>query len=417
MPARDPWLAVEAGADVTAHQRSLRRVHELYFTGAREARALRSVIDASWRRSRRAGVEPEAPDGCAPFALDGDALAERRRRSGLEPALPALRDLLGAHARDARHLLIVTDAAGHLLWVEGDRATRALAERVALAPGAVWSEDAAGTNAMGTSLAVDHAVQVFSAEHVRAAVHGWTCSAAPLHDPASGGLLGTVDLTGPANTVHPHSLALVRAAALAVGPLLVATAAPAASLRIRALGTDRAEIQLAGRPVVLSRRHSEIVVLLAAHPLGLSAEQLALELFGEHGKPVSVRAELSRLRRVLGTALDADPYRLTVPVDADFHDAERAVHEGRAAAALAHYGGPLLPRSEAPGIAELRRGLDAAVRGTVLASGDDELLRRWAQSPAGRDDLPALELLLRRRPGDPTLAILGRHAARLRAQT
>src|SRR5439155_16370480 len=54
VPARDPWLAVEAGADVTAHQRSLRRVHELYFTGAREARALRSVIDASWRRSRRA---------------------------------------------------------------------------------------------------------------------------------------------------------------------------------------------------------------------------------------------------------------------------------------------------------------------------------------------------------------------------
>src|SRR5439155_268017 len=96
----------------------------------------------------------------------GDALAERRRRSGLEPALPALRDLLGAHARDARYLLIVTDAVGHLLWVEGDRATRALAERVALAPGAVWSEDAAGTNAMGTSLAVDHAVQVFSAEHV-----------------------------------------------------------------------------------------------------------------------------------------------------------------------------------------------------------------------------------------------------------
>ena len=53
----------------------------------------------------------------------------------------------------------------------------------------------------------------------------------------------------------------------------------------------------------------------------------------------------------------------------------------------------------------------------MLASGDDELLRRWAQSPAGRDDLPALELLLRRRSGDPTLAILGRHAARLRAQT
>ena len=58
MPARDPWLAVEAGADVTAHQRSLRRAHELYFTGAREARAAvghRRVVAALAPRGRRAG--------------------------------------------------------------------------------------------------------------------------------------------------------------------------------------------------------------------------------------------------------------------------------------------------------------------------------------------------------------------------
>ena len=111
----------------------------------------------------------------------------------------------------------VTDPAGHLLWVEGDRTTRRLAERISLVPGALWSESAAGTNAMGTSLAVDHAVQVFSAEHVRASLHGWTCAAAPLHAARTGTLMGCVDLTGPANTVHPHSLALVSAAAVAVG--------------------------------------------------------------------------------------------------------------------------------------------------------------------------------------------------------
>jgi GAF domain len=416
LTSANPWVALEAGADVTARERSLRRLHEGFFGDAPGAGerpvAMRSVIAASWRRSRRAGVEPDAAHGCAPLALDGDALAERREESGLAPALPALRELLGGHACDARHLLIVTDVAGHILWVDGNRAVRRLAERVALVPGTRWSEDAAGTNAMGTAIAVDHAVQVFSAEHVRAAVHGWTCSAAPLHGP-DGALMGTVDLTGPADTVHPHSLALVAAATRVVAALLVPAGTPAPPLRLRALGADRATLEHGGRTLTLSRRHSEIVVLLAAHERGLSTEQLALELFGERGKPVSVRAELSRLRRLLGATLDADPYRLAAPIEADFLDVGRAIDEGRAGTALARYAGPLLPRSEAPGVAELRRGLDTGVRSSVLATGDDGLLRSWLESPAGRHDLPGLELLLRRRPGDPTLARLGRRAARL----
>jgi len=103
-------------------------------------------------------------------------------------------------------------------------------------------------------------------------------------------------------------------------------------------------------------------------------------------------------------------------VRADFLEVERRVEQGSSSAALDCYTGPLLPRSQAPGIDELRRGLDAAVRGMVLRDGDDDLLRRWLESPAGRDDLPGLELLLRRRGGDPALAMLGRHAARLHAE-
>jgi hypothetical protein len=48
----------------------------------------------------------------------------------------------------------------------------------------------------------------------------------------------------------------------------------------------------------------------------------------------------------------------------------------------------------------------------VLASGDDALLKRWLESPAGRDDLPGLQLLLRRRPRGASRALLGRRAAR-----
>jgi hypothetical protein len=81
------------------------------------------------------------------------------------------------------------------------------------AEGTLWSEAGAGTNALGTAIAVGHPVQVFSAEHYNATVHAWTCSASPIFEPRTGRLLGTVDLTGPYRMAHPHSLALVTAAA------------------------------------------------------------------------------------------------------------------------------------------------------------------------------------------------------------
>jgi hypothetical protein len=216
--------------------------------------------------------------------------------------------------------------------------------------------------------------------------------------------------------VHPHSLVLVTAAARALQTMLPELTVPSGpTVRLRALGGDRATIEVAGRELALSRRHSEIVALLALHPEGLTAEQLALELFGEQGKPVSVRAELSRLRRLLGPALHTQPYRFAAPLEADLLEVRDALDAGRPAAALAAYSGELLASSEAPGITEARRGLDSGVRAAVLASGDDALLRRWLDSPAGWHDLPALELLLRRRPMDPQLAMLGRRAQRLRA--
>ena len=43
------------------------------------------------------------------------------------------------------------------------------------AEGTLWSEGGAGTNAIGTAIAVDHAVQVFGPEHFSDPVQRWTC--------------------------------------------------------------------------------------------------------------------------------------------------------------------------------------------------------------------------------------------------
>jgi hypothetical protein len=145
-------------------------------------------------------------------------------------------------------------------------------------------------------------------------------------------------------------------------------APPRPRLRIVALGRQRAALEQIGGSVELTRRHSEILTLLALRPEGLTGEQLALELHGARVKAVTIRAEMSRLRRLLGCRLVSGPYRLVADVDADFLEVGRLVEAGELDAARRRYGGPLLPASSVPGIAAARERLERALGASATAT-------------------------------------------------
>ena len=108
----------------------------------------------------------------APRVHARDDLRELREEHPLARMMPTLRHLLLDVAEAARHLVAVCAADGELLWVEGPaRACVAAEDTMNFAEGALWSEEAAGTNALGTALTIGHPMQVFAAEHFNATVH------------------------------------------------------------------------------------------------------------------------------------------------------------------------------------------------------------------------------------------------------
>jgi hypothetical protein len=389
------WTALPDGVDPAARVSEVRRAHDAFVaTGTMPGEVL-TVVAASWRRSARAHV---APDATAPIGLCDADLDAYRTRHPLAAVMPVVRELVGDIARDSGHLLAVCDADGRLLWVEGHPAARRRADRMNFVAGAQWAEADAGTNAPGTAVAVDHAVQIFATEHFCDAVQRWTCAAAPVHDPRTGRLLGAIDITGGNSLAHPHSLAFVQAVARAAEAhlALLGPDEPAGpALRLTALGRDEALLVGGGHRLRLSPRHSEILVLLAHHPEGLSGDELILGLYDdEFSAPVTLRAELSRLRRLLGSdLLDSRPYRLLRPVDADFLAVTRHLDAGATTAALAAYAGPLLPASRAPGVIRLRRQQEAELRAALTASQDPDLLAAWTHTPWGADDRIAWQAL------------------------
>ena len=356
------------------------------------------MVADSWRRSAAARVDPDTDP---PVTLTGPDLAGYRADHPLAGVVGLLRDLVGGTAEDGEHLWAVSDTAGRLLWVEGHRSARDRAERMHFVEGALWDEAHAGTNAPGTALATDHEVQIFATEHFRHTVQAWTCAAAPIHDPVTGQVLGAVNVTGGDVVAHPHSLALVRAAARAAEARLSAQQTGAAALwlppprtspRLTALGRSEAGLRLDGRDIRLNRRHSELMFLLAANPRGMTGDELATALYDEAASPTTVRVELTRLRRIVGGLLQSRPYRLTVPVSADYQDVRAALQRGDVPGAVAAYQGPLLPRSEAPAVAAERRWLDVQLRSAVLACRDPLALKSWAER-FGFEDLEPWERL------------------------
>jgi len=397
----NPWLAINLSEDPRSHAHALQRAWESYLSSGTVHSVVRPVVMQSWKRSATGGVRPEKH--LAPIIYDPAEIRERWREHPLARVLPVVRELLSWVAEEAEHLVVVSDVDGHLLWIEGNSKARSQAEEMQFVMGARWSEQAAGTNAIGTALAFDHPIQIFAAEHFSQLVHSWTCSAAPVHDPATGKVLGVIDITGKLQTVHPHSLALVIAAALAAEAALqylpTGTNTSYSSdsqpvLRLNVLGRDQISTQIAGQQFCFSQRHSEILTLLARHPAGLSSDKLSLQLYGDLGNPITVRAEMSRLRKILGTWLDTHSYRLALPVEADFILLERLLKQGKIHQALELYRGPLLPSSGAPGIVEIREQLEVWLRRSILASREPELLWRWVELSSGQDDLESWEILL-----------------------
>jgi hypothetical protein len=472
----NPWLALDATTPLRVRARELRRAWES-FLGEGAAPAVRHPIALSWKRSQAAGVDPFR-DHNAPTVGDADEVSARWEVHPLAAAAPLILACVGAVADEAEDLVVVSDASGMLLWIEGNARVRVdAADTINFAEGAAWSESSAGTNAIGTALATSHAVQVFAAEHFNEDVHAWTCAAAPVHDPDGGELLGVIDLTGRMANAHPHSFTGALATAQAVeaqlrlamqerdvrlwarygelvangqpralvtptgrvlsgdpvewlggerlvlppggGELLLPTgvravaepvgheeayivrnlespraATPRPRVKLRLLGRDRAQLEVGNSIVRLTRRHTELLALLVSHPSGMSSEQLAADLYGDDGQPAAARVEVYRLRRALGGVIETDPYRLAVHIESDVGRVRGLLDRGQIREAASLYEGPLLPRSEAPGIVRDREALDTWLRTAVMTGDDDDALWAWLQSSSGHDDLPAWKRLL-----------------------
>jgi len=420
-----PWQVSRESLPPTSRL-LVERAHEELLAGNLEDRRLQEVrplVRESWERSWRGRVGPEDPP---PLDLVSDELDAYRLAHPLASAMDMIRALLlPGSSEDTGVVIAVGDQAGRLLWIEGDDQLRSLTDGMGFVAGANWSESAVGTSAPGTALALGQSVQIRGAEHYNRLVHPWSCTAAPVRDPETRRVLGVIDITGGPEVVSLQARLLVDATARAVeSELMVArlrerSEAPRARAtpKARTSATARATLHVLGRDrarletesvhdesmIELSARHAAILLMLAVHRQGLSAERLCELVYGPGVSPDTLRPEMVRLRKVLERAApdlvpESRPYRLPVPLDTDAHDVLSLLDRGAHRVALTAYRGPVLPESTSPGVEEFREAVRAALREAMLSEASLDVLLAYAEIPEGQGDAATLRLALEMLP-------------------
>lgn len=168
-------------------------------------------IERSWSRCASTGQSLELNLHIAPLPQpELDAIRAKNARL-LQQARPEMENLQ-SQMTGTQSMVILTDADGTILHALGDDEFVSKAQRVALQPGASWSEENTGTNAIGTALIERAPVFVMGAEHYFSQNAFLSCSASPILDPY-GQTIGVLDVSGDYRQPQAHTMALVRMSA------------------------------------------------------------------------------------------------------------------------------------------------------------------------------------------------------------
>lgn len=163
-------------------------------------------LSESWQRSQRYGLD--RTDDLVPFVRPV-LLNEVRGQNGWVAQLAKpLIERLGSEINRQPSIVVVSDANGLVLESCGNSHFLRKASRISLAPGNLWGEQARGTNAIGTALALGSLCEVNGGEHFLNQNAGLYCSAAPIYQP-DGLIAGVLDISTPTQRPYDNARSLI----------------------------------------------------------------------------------------------------------------------------------------------------------------------------------------------------------------
>ena len=278
-------------------------------------------LEASWRRCKAAGVDPLAGRSTLVLGSTAFAALAERKQDLIRVAKPFMENLYSLVAGSS-FVVLLFDEQGYLLEAVGDQDRILASQDLNLNKGALWAEGEVGTNGAGTPLVLGRPFQVSGAEHYCQKHHRWTCSGAPIIDPL-GKTIGVLDLTGPVDETHLHTLGLVMAAVQAIHHELK-------------LGQKNQELTL------LNSRLSSILFTVTDGVLVLDVDGVLSQINPVAERLLGVSSPQAAGKRMTDLIQDLGPIRELLEWGQEFLDRELELKSSRGAIQCIVSGKPIL---------------------------------------------------------------------------
>ena len=187
-------------------------------SGQLDEAAMKDVVAQSWLRCRKRGLSPEGGgSGVIATGKELEAILTKNRDL-IDAALPFMQNLYKL-VESSGFVVVLVDKNGYIIEEIGDIDVLESNRGLHYAKGVKWAEELVGTSAITLVLLGHGPIQIAGDEHYCRDHHGWACSAAPLSDGA-GNFIGVLNVTGPKDQVHCHTLGMVVSAAAAITNIL-----------------------------------------------------------------------------------------------------------------------------------------------------------------------------------------------------
>jgi sigma-54 dependent transcriptional regulator, acetoin dehydrogenase operon transcriptional activator AcoR len=176
--------------------RAVTAARERFLAGDDRVRGVRPEVATSWYRCREQyHVDPGLCQAPAASAQDEPSAEHTLEHEIVFAQLGGAAASIASEVESLGGVVTVTDGAGRILSVQGDKETLRRAQDSNMAPWSCWSEWATGTNGMGTALEAPGAVLISGPEHWCTGFDEWVCAGVAVRDAVTRDPVAVLDVS------------------------------------------------------------------------------------------------------------------------------------------------------------------------------------------------------------------------------
>jgi sigma-54 dependent transcriptional regulator, acetoin dehydrogenase operon transcriptional activator AcoR len=169
---------------------------ERFMAGDDRIRGVRPEVATSWYRCREQyHVDPGLSQAPPASAQDESSAEHTLEHEIVFAQLGGAAASIATEVESLGGVVTVTDGAGRILTVQGDKDTLRRARESNMAPWSCWSEWATGTNGMGTALEAPGPVLISGPEHWCTGFDEWVCGGVAVRDPVTRDAVAVLDVS------------------------------------------------------------------------------------------------------------------------------------------------------------------------------------------------------------------------------